>query len=506
MAFRPPTLIAVVLALQPAAWPALEPVQPELLGRGGTLVNAWADFDLDDDPDLFVGFGGEPNRLYRNDAGTLVDVAPAVGVADGRATRAAAWGDFDGDADADLLVGFAPGETSVLKLYRNDRSRFTDVTVAAGLERAGGAVRQPVWVDFDHDGDLDLFVAFRDGPNAMFRNAGGRFEDVAPAVGLDDVRRSVGAVWFDADADGDLDLYVANMDGDKNGLFVNPLRRPAGEPERASARFEDVAGRAGLEWGGRVPEDPSNGTVRPCAADVDGDGRLDLVMANYGPNGLFLSRKDGSWDDASAAWGLAIDGRHDTCAPADVDHDGRLDLYVNGTYTGGQQYPDFLFRNAGTHFENVTPPSVRSLNADHGASWADVDGDGDLDLSLTGARDDGMHLVLRNGLEQRRAARSLFVRIDGPAHRGSPGALVSVTEVSTGRLVGVRLVDAGSGYNAQDDLPVHFGLPVYGRVRVEARVPGLDRLEVRAADVDPEAFRGRVLVLVSGPDGRMSVR
>ena len=106
-----------------------EAVQPELFGLGGSFTNAWADIDIDGDPDLFVGFGGTPNRLYRNDKGTFTDIAAAAGVADARATRAVAWGDFDADGDPDLLVGFTPGETSLLKLYRNDRGKFLDVPI-----------------------------------------------------------------------------------------------------------------------------------------------------------------------------------------------------------------------------------------------------------------------------------------------------------------------------------------------------------------------------------------
>src|SRR6185436_3082613 len=159
----------------------------------------------------------------------------------------------------------------------------------------------------------------------------GRFADVAADLGLADPRKSVGAVWFDYDADGDLDLYVANMDGDANGLFRNDR-----------GRFSDVAEAAGVAWGGRAPRDPANGTVRPCAADVDGNGRLDLFTANYGPNGLFLNNRDGHFEDVSAAWGVNIDSRYDTCAFADIDHDGRLDVYVNGTVTGGTSYRDYL--------------------------------------------------------------------------------------------------------------------------------------------------------------------
>jgi hypothetical protein len=266
-------------------------------------------------------------------------------------------------------------------------------------------------------------------------------------------------LWFDYDQDDDLDLYVANMDGDANGLF----RDDAG-------RFTDVAAAAGVEWGGRAPRDAANGTVRPCAADVDNDGRLDLFMANYGPNGLFLNRGDGTFTDASAAWGVAIDARYDTCAFGDMDNDGDLDLYVNGTVTGGVSYRDYLFRNAGSRFEDVTPDHVKALQADHGAAWADFDSDGDLDLALTGVRPDGTHALLRNALAAAAAARSLHVSVvDARSHAIFAGAEVRVFASGTSRLLGTRLVDSGSGYNAQNAAPLHVGLGVAGPVDVEVR-------------------------------------
>jgi len=331
-------LVAVAIAslflLEP---PRFTAVQPDLLGTGGNLVNAWADYDGDGDVDLFVGFNGVANRLYRNDAGTLVDAAAATGVADARATRAGAWGDYDGDGDPDLLVGFAPGPQSVLKLYRNDAGKFTDVTAAVGVARDSGAVRQLSFVDTDGDGDVDLFVAFRDRPNVMFRNDAGKFADVAADIGLADRRKSVGAVWFDFDEDGDFDLYLANMDGDANALYRND-----------AGKFTDVAAERGIAWGGRLPNDSTNVTVRPCAADVNGDGHIDIVTANYGRRGLFLNRGGGKFEDASAAWGLDIESHDDACALADFDNDGRLDMYVNGTVTGGVSYRDYLYRNTGT--------------------------------------------------------------------------------------------------------------------------------------------------------------
>jgi imidazolonepropionase-like amidohydrolase len=441
------------------------------MSAGNTLTNAVADYDGDGDLDVFVGFNGSANRLYRNTGapvGAFEEVAASAGVADARPTRSAAWGDYDSDGDADLLLGFAPGPASILKLYRNDGGRFTDVTSAAGLTKDSAAVRQFSWIDIDADDDLDLFVALRDRPNALYRNDSGRFTDIAATIGLDDSRKSVGAIWFDYEEDGDLDLYVANQDGDKNGLFRNVV-----------GRFTDVADSAGVAWGGRTPNEPTNGTVRPCAADVNGDGHLDLFAANYGRNGLFLYRGNGRFEDVSKAWGIDIDARYDACAFSDFDHDGKIDLYVNGTITGGISYRDMLFRNTGRSFVEVTPGDVAALQADHGVQWADVDSDGDEDLLLTGQRPDGMHYILKNSIlypeVARRWVKVRVLDLRGRAVRA--GAEVRAYRAGTREVVATRLVDTGSGYNAQSDMAVHLGLASLSAVDIEVIWPAAGRRE-----------------------------
>ena len=466
----PAVLLVAAAGLQEFAF---EPYQSNLTA-GATLSNAAADFDRDGDVDLFVGFNGEPNRLFRNDKGTLTDVAADVGLADARATRAAAWADADTDGDPDLLLGFAPGAGPVLRLYRNSGAKFQDVTKEAGLIVESGAVRQLAFVDVDGDDDLDLFVAFRDRVNALYRNDRGAFTDLAASLGLADARKTVGALWFDYDEDGDLDLYAANQDGDANGLFRND-----------QGRFTDVAEAAGLRWAGRPPEDSTRGTVRPCVADVNGDGRFDVLAANYGTNGLFLNRGAGTFEDTSSAWGIATDGRHDTCAVGDFDNDGRVDVYINGTVTGGVSYRDFLLRNAGTRFDDVTPQNLLSVHASHGALWLDVDGDGDEDLALAGSSPEPLPLVWRNRLPTTSTGRWLTVRVvDGRGHATRAGAEVRVYAAGTRKLITTRLVDSGSGYNAQSDVPVHLGVGAEARVDVEAIFPRRGRrVVIRAAGV-----------------------
>jgi hypothetical protein len=183
--------------------PSFELVQPELFAAAGGNTNAWADIDNDGDLDYFVGFRGRASRLYRNDNGRFLEVrlfeegsrTPPQRDSASHEVRAAAWGDFDADGHVDLYLGYADPKVPS-KVYRNQGNgkRFVDVAGEIGLA-LNGVSRQPAWIDYDGDGDLDFFAAFRDGANRLFRNERGRFTDVTAQSGIGDTRKTVSAVW-----------------------------------------------------------------------------------------------------------------------------------------------------------------------------------------------------------------------------------------------------------------------------------------------------------------------
>jgi len=483
-------VIALLLGAGQAApsWqPLFERVQPDLFAAPGGQASAWADVDGDGDLDYFVAFRGRPNRLYRNENGRFRDVAAEVGLADNQETRAAAWGDFDADGDPDLFIGFADPKAPA-KIYRNEQqgSRFSNVAGTIGVSLRGVA-RQPGWVDYDGDGDLDLFAAFRDIPNRLLRNDNGRFVDVTAASGIGDARKSVSAVWWDFDRDGDLDLFVANQEGEANGLY----RQDRG-------RFEDVAVAMGVAG---TPRPAADGGVGPSVADFDRDGDFDLFVANYGASALYRNEAGKSFTEVSNASGINLTGHGVTSAWGDLDNDGLPDLYVGNFIAGQPLYRDALFMNRGASgaawsFVESLPDVILKHDATHGVQLIDFDGDGRLDLALTNNDPDGGgHPLLRNTAAMH--GRGFFVEVTDAAGRLTrAGSEVRVFQPRTRQLLAATLVDSGSGYCSQNAIPVHLGVPDawQGRVDVEVTAIVRGRRQVTTIKgVDPAAHVRRPL-------------
>jgi len=233
-----------------------------------------------------------------------------------------AFFDADGDGFVDLFFVNStswpghPGPPSRQALYRNNRDgTFTDVTAQSGLgvEMYGLGVAAG---DYDNDGRTDLFVTGLNG-NRLFHNAGGgRFVDVTARAGVASPAFSTSAAWLDYDRDGRLDLFVANyvewsiaadlvctLDG-KTKSYCTPEsykgRSPVLFHNRGDGTFEDATRAAGLY-------DPASKALGVALLDYDGDGWIDLVVANdTQPNRLYRNRRNGTFADVGTTAGIAF--------------------------------------------------------------------------------------------------------------------------------------------------------------------------------------------------------
>ncbi|MBM4242631.1 MAG: CRTAC1 family protein [Deltaproteobacteria bacterium] len=275
--------------------------------------------------------------------------------------------------------------------------RFTEVTETAGIARATQTYDAAI-ADFDDDSWPDLYVGNHAGGATLLRNQGdGTFRDVLPQSGITASGDQHGTGWADANGDGHLDLYVTLGAGRGLATKSNRLYRGDGR-----GRFVDVAADSGAS-------DPSGRSRAMAWLDVDRDGDLDLAVINFAsPNRLFLNRGDGTFEDASEAWGIAsLSGTRITWG--DYDGDGFPDLLLSGTPKGLR-----LLRNdRGSRFVDATRDAGLEPMHDpiQGMAFGDYDNDGDLDLAASFGADFNEGIVD----DQHGTLRFAFFAHDDPA-------------------------------------------------------------------------------------------
>ncbi|MHB1070924.1 MAG: CRTAC1 family protein, partial [Gemmatimonadaceae bacterium] len=247
-----------------------------LLAVPNSYANAWGDFDNDGDLDVYATDRAGDNTLFRNDGGTFTRVFAGVGPTDGRPTVGACWFDMDKDGDLDLFLANQSGASDAL--WRNDGKSFTDVAQALGVGVDNHAVGAD-WGDYDNDGDLDLSVISYEGPsgaqvpaNALFRNDGAAgFTNVMAKTSPLNVADH-GVQFVDYDNDGGLDLTVTDGYGPVGGHFVFRNTLPAAARKRSlSVLVLDAAGHQ-TRFGAEVRLYDPSGTLLASRQVVTGSG------------------------------------------------------------------------------------------------------------------------------------------------------------------------------------------------------------------------------------------
>jgi hypothetical protein len=511
---------------------------PETHGGGV----AFLDHDQDGDQDLlFVNSNHWPGHhadaaptmtLYRNDGGgSFQDVSRDSGLAGAFYGQGVAIGDYDNDGDPDVFfTALGPN-----RLYRNDGGRFREVTATAGV---GGEPERwstsAGFLDYDNDGDLDLFVCnyvqwsretdlqlnftlngtdraygpptqYRGTHSYLYRNEGdGTFHDVSAEAGIqvvnpatgDPMGKALAVTFVDADRDGFLDIFVAN-DTVQNFAFRNAN----------GVRFEETGGTSGIGFDNMGN---ATGAMGIDAGEFANGEFLGIGIANFAnEHTSFYVQQGGPWQfvDVSNAGGIGSPSRLKLSFGLfffDYDLDGRLDLLqANGHLEDeiNQIQPSQHYRQSAQLFWNCSSagrPCFAAVPEDRlgglgrpivgrGAAYADIDADGDADVVV--AQNGGAPLVIRN--DQQLGHHWLRVKLVGAA--SNHDAIGAELELRAGGSVRRRVVMPTRSYLSQVELPVTFGLGPHQAIEsLTVRWPGgeIQRVDVKAVDTTIEVSEG----------------
>lgn len=300
---------------------------------------SFADVDNDGDLDaVVVTYGrngvGKRNYFYRNNGDGTFEYEPsnAIGIPL-TYSEMVNWIDLNNDQLLDAYITNSVVSTRNLYFENHGDGSFEAVT-GLSITSETLASRSINWIDYDGDGDSDLFVTNEDNANnSLFRNDGpNNFTQITNLSITQNGKNSAGSSWADVDNDGDFDLFVANWGGQNNQLFINDN----------GTFIEQISSAIAAETGS---------SFGSSFADVDNDGDLDLLVCNsyftgQTTNSLFINDGSGTFSKDTSSSLANHQGNTFGCAFGDYNNDGWLDVILANTLNENQS--NSLFKNTGS--------------------------------------------------------------------------------------------------------------------------------------------------------------
>lgn len=471
MSKRHRTILIVSIAFGVSAPPgvdAFEPLTEEALIRGIDYTThylndvgiggqcqgaAFADLDGDTDPDLVL-IGGADGlvNVYENDGFGTFTLRVDTGMPALLKASSVTAVDYDADGDLDVFItqfDITNGQHRDALMRSEGDFVFTDVTIEAGLD-APGASTGATWGDYDNDGFLDLYVpnyTFGGAPtnNLLYRNLGdGTFAQVGEELGVDDPGgMSFQASFLDYDLDGDVDLYNVNDRGGVGEMLGNRLWRNLGD-----GTFEDVSEDSGT--------DAHIFSMGLAFGDLDRNGWPDLYVSNIIDNPLFMNVDGVGFEERSIEYGVTAESAGWGVMFFDADNDGWLDLYVCNTSLYGYEQPADRLYLCGPEPPCVDVAAESGIFVDtesYGVASADIDNDGDVDFLVT-RPDLPVRLYINHTNENAGNWLKVDLRGSGP-NSAAIGATIRLEDDAGWQQRGLL---AGTSYKSQHEMTQHFGL------------------------------------------------
>jgi hypothetical protein len=401
------------------------------------------DFDQDGWDDLTLSSeDGQPLRFFKNDNGFFTEID--LGITNTYETKTAQWVDFDNDGDYDLFVT-AHLDHNIL-YENNGQMQFTDITVASGLFIENHLTYGSSWGDYNNDGWLDVFIASHREisagyHNMLYKNNGnGTFTDVSADAGiLLDTYTSFCSSFFDYDKDGWQDIYVANDRSPVNHMYHN----------NGDGTFTEVGASTGTNF--------SIDAMSTTIDDPNNDGWLDIYVTNTGAGNLFLENNgDGTFTDLghmngtlmeSVAWGAVF---------LDGENKGFKDLYVSAMIADPNVgLTSAYYLSDGTGLYSI--PSGIGFDDDHAVSFGnaigDINNDGLPDIAVINYAPNEMFLFKN---ESTPANNWIKVKLEGvTSNRQGIGSWI---EISINGEKQYNYTLCGEGYLGQNSSYEFFGI------------------------------------------------